>query len=459
MEKLLKIYLKILSPVHIGCDDVYEPTGFIIDESRRKLIAFDPMIFIKNLSDDERKEFSDICMQGDVASIPRLYDFVSRKKINGREVNIAGGLTENYRKVKALAKSKDEKIIRQELNQFAISRTVYNPHSEIPYVPGSSLKGAIRTAFLNRLAQEAKVTDWKGKAKDLEVKLLDGSFATDPFRLVKVSDFLPVGNVQTKIVYAVNKKKQKARFEARGPFQILEVLQSGSIFEGTITILEPHPKAGIKKPMTRDTLFKSLNEFYMAAFELENEIMQAIGADFTMYLNTKNKFKEDLDKKAFVIRLGRHSGAEAVTIKNNRIIKIMQKKGEKPKYSDESTTLWLASEKSKTTSNADLLPFGWAILSLEPLTAQTSVGKDTVIQAQPEVKSQKQEEKPIDKFINRLKLLKSSDAGPIGSLVDNAFKNLSSDDDKKTFAQAVKAHMGRAFNKSKAKQKVEPYLK
>lgn len=41
--------LKVLSPVHIGCDEVYEPTGFAIDEEQKKLIAFEAASFLSRL--------------------------------------------------------------------------------------------------------------------------------------------------------------------------------------------------------------------------------------------------------------------------------------------------------------------------------------------------------------------------------------------------------------------------
>ena len=62
-------------------------------------------------------------------------------------------------------------------------------------------------------------------------------------------------------------------------------------------------------------------------------------------------------------RVGRHSGAESVTIEGHRNIKIMMGKGEKPKYLDRATTLWLASEKRKPEDRDGLQPFGWVQLS------------------------------------------------------------------------------------------------
>ncbi len=62
--------------------------------------------------------------------------------------------------------------------------------------------------------------------------------------------------------------------------------------------------------------------------------------------------------------MGRHSGAECVTIEGNRHIKIMQRSGTPPKFLDHATTIWLASESSKPNTNSGLVPFGWAVMEI-----------------------------------------------------------------------------------------------
>ncbi len=71
---------------------------------------------------------------------------------------------------------------------------------------------------------------------------------------------------------------------------------------------------------------------------------------------------------------------------------------------------------------------------------------------------QKEEPKPIDKFISAIKILNSSDAGPIGSIIDQALKILETDAEKRQFALAVKEHMGKGFKKSKAQVKLGMFL-
>lgn len=387
MEKLLKVRLHIMSPVHIGCDDVYEPTSFVIDEKKNKLIEFDPMVFIKSLSPRDRQEFTRICMEGSISSIVKMYDFISRKQVKGREVEVANELVAHYKKVKGLS-TNNERNIKQELNQFTISRTAYNPHTNLPYIPGSSVKGAIRTAYLTKLARDVGIANcWntylqrseletdqnkhhfigkKQVAKRLEKDLLSGDFETDPFRMIKPSDFLPVGEIKAKIVYAVNKKKIPAKFDARGPFQIIETIKEGTVFEGTIHIQQPQPTAGIENPIQSKELLKSVHDFYKKIVNDEDAVTHTINAGTVNRIISKFNEKQR-GESAFLLRIGRHSGAEAVTIEGNRHIKIMQGRDKPPKFSDKgATTLWLASEISKPNTNNGLIPFGWAVMEILP---------------------------------------------------------------------------------------------
>ncbi|MFN3480404.1 MAG: hypothetical protein ACK415_08460, partial [Thermodesulfovibrionales bacterium] len=105
----LKIRLHVLSPIHIGCDEVYEPTSFVIDENKKKLIEFDPMEFVNSLNDKQRAEFSKVC-SGD--SLLVIMKFIKNNcmKVKGREVDIVPELIEHYKKVLSLP-SFDKKVV------------------------------------------------------------------------------------------------------------------------------------------------------------------------------------------------------------------------------------------------------------------------------------------------------------------------------------------------------------
>ncbi len=367
MEKPLQVRLHIMSPVHIGCDDIYDPTSFVILRNKSNelnLAAFDPMVFIDSLSEQDRGGFLGICDKGSIASIIEMMRFVaekfqpSKQKIIVR-VECSSTLLEHYKKVKGISLKNEEK----ELNQFHIARTAYNPHNNLPYIPGSSIKGAMRTAYLNKLAKESKrlnTGDKKDGNKYLERQLLGGQFDTDPLRLLKVSDFIPEGDGKCKIFYAVNRKKDEGQ-AAKGPYQIIETIGVNTVFSGTINIDQPLKTGVISNPVKPGILLNAVNGFYNSVYDEDNKVIARIKASPSVM---PSQFKDKWGKSAFLLRIGRHSGAEAVTIEGYRNIKIMHKRGEPDTYESCATTLWLASEESKPDANSRLKSFGWAVLEI-----------------------------------------------------------------------------------------------
>lgn len=370
MQIPLRVRLRAVSPVHIGCDDVYEPTSFVIDENRKVLLEFDPMHFVRVLNPAQRTELLRLCSGEDLLAIfkfvKRTYDPATTTPL--RETAMATRLVDHYRRVMDLSTYNYNIII----NQFTMNKTAYSPQTNEPYIPGTSVKGALRTAYLSYLAGSKGVKGargGKGEAKKLEETLLGGTFDTDPFRMVKVSDFQPVENVKTRIMYGVNRKKTKSDKASKaesGPPQIFEVLEPGAIFEGTIGI--ENPAKGIEHPVTKEVLFEAINQHYLKVLKQDSHDRQEAGLrPFSV-----DGLSRGGSGTALLVRIGRHSGAEAVTIEGNRDIKIMQGRG-KSLSLQRTTTFWLAAESSRPSPDEPLAPFGWAVLDIEPLDLSRGV--------------------------------------------------------------------------------------
>jgi CRISPR-associated protein Csm5 len=351
MKNIFHCTIEILSPVHIGCDDVYEPTGFVIDEANRQLIHFDPVLFLSTLEPEDRDRFSAICQEGTISSVQKIYQFFRGKPAQGRRVHLCDGFLDHYKKTLNLSDNRFQK----ELNNFSIQRTAFRLVDGRPYLPGSSVKGALRTGYLNEVCQGRQT----GKSgKDIEKHLLNYSrIDEDPFGKVKVSDFQPVGDTQTLIVYAVNKKKKISDREARGPYQILEVIQPGALFQGIIEVYDAAASPYIKQPVQLDQLLSGAVGFYLKEFQRE------AGELATIQVTPPVVKSPDQGGNALPLRIGRHSGAESVTIAGNRSIKIMKGGREKPIFLDHATTLWLAANQQKADSASSLQPFGWVSIS------------------------------------------------------------------------------------------------
>lgn len=360
MKTETRYYIRILSPVHIGCDEYYEPMGFVVDEQTCTLTAFDPLDYFRSLGRQDRERYAAVSSKGTLVSLLELYGLMKGKRFPGHDVAITRDLVEHYRQTLSMRPHEaNTKKVQQELNNFSIARTSYNGHDNQPYIPGSALKGALRTAYLNRLAQEHAVRDdprdRNNAAQALERNLLlYDRLEHDPFRLLKVSDFMPV-SVKTRIVYGVNEKKKPAKFKARGPYQILEVIEPDSIFTGTIKIENRlAAEAEITQPLTEDALYGSIHGFYTREMAREREELGGAGLPVPTPVDPDG---------GWPIRIGRHSGAESVTIEGHRRIKIMQGRDKPPiSSSTGATTFWLAAEARTDYDRAHLQPFGWATL-------------------------------------------------------------------------------------------------
>ncbi len=357
------IYLRLTlaAPLHLGCAEVYEPTSFLLDEKRKELIHFDAALFLGLLDRSDREKFSAICRKGTIPSILELMKFIrlnaDRVGIKGDQISVTGPFVDHYRQTMSLPMNKEQQI-KKELNNFKIARTAFDPLTAEPYIPGSAVKGAIRTAVLNFRNRKRKDQTPRGKdaGKKLQEDILSFNFhrmETDPFRLVKVSDFIPAGEVKRCILYAVDCNKAPKKMDKPQVYQIVEIVEPTVEFIGAVTISQPVRKGVVEKPLSVEEILTALKGFYGAEKVREDRELTKLGfrpPDF------------EGEGKCYPIRIGRHSGAECVTVGGHRNIRIIQGKKNPEKWMDHATTIWMASEKRKILSTSQPRPFGWVLL-------------------------------------------------------------------------------------------------
>lgn len=86
--------------------------------------------------------------------------------------------------------------------------------------------------------------------------------------------------------------------------------------------------------------------------------------------------RQRLDQnEVFLLRAGRHSGAESVTLNGVRLIKILLDKNpetKKQRFENRSsvTSWWLAA--NDTQARTGMLPFGWLLVDLQPMELDLS---------------------------------------------------------------------------------------
>lgn len=349
--------IRTLTPVHVGCDNVYDPTSFVLDEERAELTPIELLEFIRSLGPAELRSLRQTCMEGSPRSLLKVYKFMRHRKFQGRRIPLSPQIVDHYQETLEIGTEQNSDIL-QKLNQFVIRRTAFQASTERPYLPGSSIKGAIRTAYLSLLCREQRVRPSPNQKSLNERRLLQGAFGTDPFRLLKISDFIPVGHLPVRIRYAVNRKKNSKSGDS-GICQILEMVEPGALFQGIIQLDEPLPGAEIRRPLTMERLQEALSVFFRRQWGREQNELAGL---------TESRPQEA--PSGTLLRLGHHSGAECVTVEGLRRIEVRTGR-QTWETRDGATTLWLASDFRKADPrHQQCLPLGWIRLEAASETAK-----------------------------------------------------------------------------------------
>lgn len=385
-----------LSPLHIGADESYEPGNYVIDEEAGALYSFDSSAALRGLSTSERQQLLTIVnSKPDDTMLTKVQGFFHnhREKLLAfarPPVPTATGIKSLYEK-RIGKTAQQEGQGRRVINKLEIERTSYNPVDGKPFLPGSSIKGAIRTALLDGINQGKSLIERNERNQQLQERLFEGKFHTDPMRLVSIGDASWQGKVEKpacQVQFAVNRKRHpvvkngqlmQSQAEANNLYQLLECIAPHHYqsFTGSLTLHNTQSVAQDNRKLPKQQLHwtakdiaKSCNSFYMELFWKELQSMKERN-----YLNSEwirqieqlldNGLLKRLDDgDAFLLRVGRHSGAEALTLDGVRNIRIMQGRGQPAAWAKQPKTWWLAAE--DTSTKQDMLPFGWILVEINP---------------------------------------------------------------------------------------------
>lgn len=368
---VLKLKVKALSPIHIGTGSVYEPINFIIDEE--KLYHFKDEDFLSSLTPALQRDFLDLVSTNTANSFVKIHHFVKNnkdyaKKIVIETIPVTKAVEEEYlEKVgKEVHKEVSGKKTTNVFNKFEIEKiqkkllkSKTGKYLPFAYIPGSSLKGSISTAYQEFIYHK------EGDRSRIN-KFADNKTITEHvFKNFKVADSKYIVKSSSRIAQVSNKKRLKEKKDSI--VKIMEAIKEDSEFKIDITYNEIMNGREVFK--IKDIL-NSCNEHYIPLFESQfNEESDKAIKEILEYnfLKSYENLRENLKENQFLLRVGKHSGARAVTIDELRKgnIKIMQGKGNSTKYKDEETTAWLFAKDAK--SNKNFLPFGWLLCEIEDI--------------------------------------------------------------------------------------------
>jgi CRISPR-associated protein Csm5 len=399
MNTFLKTYrlaLTPLSPIHIGCGEDFEPTNYVIDEG--VLYGFDPSRAV--LSEGQKSKLMDVANRASLLGIQKFFkDHAQIFKAQADTlIPVSSGVATVYEQRVGRA-ANVEASGNQVFNQLFIERTMHTGRESQPYIPGSSFKGAIRTAMLDHLNLERKPSRddnvQKGTPK-LEARLLGhgdepNKFERSPLRLLKVADLMPAAHCEParRVMFGVNRRKRKPLDENEPPPKgisarkecILHGQYRAFVADAVLPSLDPHndrktTPAPELRPVDFKAIAKQSNAYNQTRLRHEMSVLDGRGLVNPAWRQSIELLMAGtLGKKlnsgdAFLIRLGRYGGAESKTLSGEGVasIKIMgARAGGKQEFTFESSTktVWLAAEFE--TDQKHLLPFGWAVVEIDPM--------------------------------------------------------------------------------------------
>ncbi len=240
-----------------------------------------------------------------------------------------------------------------DFSKFNIEKQISDLATGTPYIPGSSIKGAIRTALMSQKNERLRLGKDYKKGADAEKALYGYQNPTnDPFKALKIEDGHAPKTFMTKIDTAENVKRssEKILSQKGGVSTYIEIIPSGTVFESSLSIMQ--------NGFDMVSIQKSCNDFYADILsDQEDHQIHTHGVSAVLFEKIRKSVEQQ--KPAFLLCLGKHGGAESKTIEGLRNIRIMQ--GKEARFDNRATTYWLAND------GKERQPFGWCVVEFEEI--------------------------------------------------------------------------------------------
>lgn len=371
-----KLVLTPLSPIHIGSGHDLDWTSAVL--VGREMLLFDPMRV--ELPADALKKLGEAANGSDGAkAIQRLQQLMQTHRrafaqartgsialTAGIAQEIAGKAGKNTQR----GQGGGENIV----NALQIARCAVNPATEQPMVPGSSLKGALRTAVVaNKDAKgdgrprPPERKNGRDVYPDPSDKLL-GSFANSPFSRLFLSDLLPVDGVKSLVAKVANERRRYKETSGSGvpvTVELIRPFQPGA-FRGDIRLGGARGHNDKSGSLSLAPLLQTTHRFHLDLFAFFSDVLQqerrglpdgwleAVQA----LLAEPVLAKAVQEGRAALVRLGKYCSAESKTVAW-RSVRIPQAKSADQQQVLNPYTIWLADLGAEGK-----LPLGWALIEL-----------------------------------------------------------------------------------------------
>ena len=332
-------WLEVLTPVYIGSNDELSPLDYVIRKMGNQswLCCIDLQGWLMQNADDSSVQKT--IANGDVAQIRNMLQEKVDPELFGtsfRSIDdtLAQELLRAYGGNRGIDRFQGQRGQGGQWSQSdkkgEVALALRNPVNDCPYIPGSSLKGAISTPLINSLDLERKRRgkpclrdadrDRRGY-QDILTEMF-GRINKHAMQALKLSDCMAM-NSACHIVRAVEQSRnQEKKGTPKKPCEAI-MPTSGPLW-GRMMLDSSGKTPAITLPDDRtiepSALVKLCNDFYLERFwkEMGNFYQLSHFVATREALQKVADTVQNLDGNTMLLRVGHYSHVECVTVENNR---------------------------------------------------------------------------------------------------------------------------------------------
>lgn len=368
-----RLELELLGPVHVGTGEAFPAYSYLVDEARKEVLILDPGRLLELLSEKQRDNYLQAVAQG-----PKQAQNTLRSLWGSGLLDLTPAVLRRVAASPAFINTVKDATDVAGLEFRTLPRSPLGA-----YLPGSSIKGALRTAWMfQRILERDRDIEYHGRwtwgkkppkdewplvqppksintrvAQEFEALVLD--YATerspdlykDPFRQIRVGDTEPCDNLLLNRIGV---------FHPKGSMDSTVLLAETFRSKSKLTsILRLHTglsrqssQKTVSHAISADALKEACRAYYqeVAAREEEFARQHNLTQALSIYKDLEQRLQND--PKAFPLRIGFGSGRMSIRL----ALLLDGEEGQEPK-----------TRKTAGHSNPkDGFPMGWAIARLEP---------------------------------------------------------------------------------------------
>ncbi|WP_018466917.1 type III-A CRISPR-associated RAMP protein Csm5 [Calidithermus timidus] len=368
-----RLTIETLGPIHVGTGEAFPAYSYLVDEAQKEVLILDAGRLLELLSPEQQENYLQAVAQG-----PKRAQQSLQSLWNSRLVDPTPAILRRLPATPA--------FINTVKNATDAAGLEFRPLPRSPlgaYLPGSSIKGALRTAWLfKRVVRQGRDIEYKGRwqwgqkvqgdewpliqpperittpvAQAFEALVLDyaaersPNLHRDPFRQVRIGDSEPSENLLLNRIGVFHPRGQMDQTVI-----LAEMFRVGTKLQAPLRLhtglAQQRHKDAVSHPISAQALAEACWEYYQEVLHLEREYAQnhRLGQALKVYDALEKRLSED--KRSFPLRIGFGSGRMSIRL----ALLLDGEEGQEPK----------TRKTAGSASPKDGFPLGWAVARLEP---------------------------------------------------------------------------------------------